>query len=366
MNRRRMSRVWVIVVLGWAAGRAAAIEASPSPSPAPAASPSPSPAGAAEETILDVLQTQAKACAVLVKTEAAQSFVRSVAALPQVAPRTFYYNKDTETAYSPSEAAALSEAERAACKAVTYDESFYYFTRYGTPLIYTRPLDLYASAADVTSFAGRRVFDFGFGGIGHLRLLAAEGADAVGVEVDPILRAFYSEPADQGEVATRSGGAGRVTLLFGKFPADPAVQAAVGDGYDLFLSKNVLKRGYIHPEREAPPKYLVHLEVEDEAFVRAVWNMLKPGGHMLVYNICPAPAPLDQPYIPWADGRFPFERELVERVGFEVIAWDEDDFPAVYALWSALGYAEGKSSEELHKELFAHYTLLRKPTAARG
>ena len=50
-------------------------------------------------------------------------------------------------------------------------------------------------------------------------------------------------------------------LVHGRFPADPKVVAAVGGGYDLFLSKNTLKRGYIHPAEKVDPRLLVDLGV---------------------------------------------------------------------------------------------------------
>jgi len=53
----------------------------------------------------------------------------------------------------------------------------------------------------VTSVDGKRILDFGYGTVGHLRLLASLGADMVGVEVDPLLRALYSAPGDQGAIA---------------------------------------------------------------------------------------------------------------------------------------------------------------------
>jgi len=242
-----------------------------------------------------------------------------------------------------------------------YGEEFYYYTGYGSPLVYARLLDIATAAGGINDFAGKRVFDFGYGTVGQLRLMASLGADAVGSEVQPVFQALYSEPGDKGVIKGRSGTDGKVTLVHGKWPTDETVRTAVGSGYDLFTSKNTLKRGYVHPEREADPRQLIDLGVGDEAYVRAIFDILKPGGHAIIYNLCPAPAPPDQPYIPWADGRCPFDRELLERVGFEVIAFDADDSAAAYDYWFAIGYNRGKSRDELSKELFAHYTLLRRP-----
>src|SRR5262249_28843175 len=151
-----------------------------------------------------------------------------------------------------------------------------------------------------------------------------------------------------------------IALHTGQWPANAALAKEVGGGFDVFLSKNTLKRGYVHPARDTDPKKLVHLGVDDDAFVRAVHDALKPGGLFLIYNICPAQAPADQPYIPWADGQCPFERALLEKSGFEVIAFDVNDFDALQPVWHALGYDEGKDVEALKKETFVWWTLARR------
>ena len=129
------------------------------------------------------------------------------------------------------------------------------------------------------------------------------------------------------------------------------------------ISKNVLKRGYIHPERPADPKKLIDLGVSDEEFLAAMNAALKRGGLMLVYNLFPAQAPSDKPYIPWADGRSPFSRAQWEAAGFEVIAFDVNDDAAIRALARALGWdqpVEGEPGMDLEHDLFALYSLFRK------
>ena len=189
--------------------------------------------------------------------------------------------------------------------------TFYYTTKYGSPLAYVRPFDLLGQSG-LETMEGHRVFDFGYGTIGHLRLLASLGADVTGVDVDPLLTALYSQPEDQGPVKNGRGQTGRVRLIEGRFPADQAVTTAVGKGFDLIISKNTLKKGYVHPERPVEKRRLLNLDVDDEAFVRALHAALKPGGWVMIYNITPAPSPPDQPYKNWADGRCPFPRPVWE------------------------------------------------------
>ncbi|HTK30728.1 MAG TPA: hypothetical protein VL332_02110 [Candidatus Saccharimonadaceae bacterium] len=320
------------------------------------------PAAAAEPdsaSAVAAIQADAAALRPLFTAPVVRRFLDATRALPRVAPRTVLVDSSRTHAFGEREAAALSAAERAPLITRSLDESFYYNTRYGTPLAYARPLEILAEAGfkDVTR---RRIADFGYGTIGHLRLLASLGADVTGIEVDPVLRALYSWPGDQGAIEGVGGAAGRLRVLDGRFPAEAAITGAVGEGYDLFISKNTLKNGYIHPEREVDPRRLVHLGVDDSTFVRTLARILRPGGFVLIYNLCPAPAPPDQPYIPWADGRCPFARALWEANGFRVIAFDKDDTKVARAMAHALGWDQGASAMNLEKDLFGTYTLLEK------
>jgi hypothetical protein len=139
---------------------------------------------------------------------------------------------------------------------------------------------------------------------------------------------------------------------------------------DVFISKNTLKNGYVHPDpvrgKDVDPRRLIDLGVDDAAFCREVFALLKPGGLFMIYNICPAQAPPDRPYIPWADGRCPFARETLESAGFEVVAFDTNDDAAVREMAHALGWDKGEDGEawmDLEKDLFAWYTLARRPAA---
>src|ERR1019366_1049484 len=134
--------------------------------------------------------------------------------------------------------------------------------------------------------------DFGYGTVGQLRLMATLGADVIGVDVDPLLPALYSGPADQGAI-----GQGHVTVASGRWPALGAVRGAVGGRLDLFLSKNTLKRGYVHPALAVSPSRHFDLGVDDGTFLSALHDALVPGGLVLLYNVCPAPAPPSAQYV---------------------------------------------------------------------
>ncbi len=315
----------------------------------------------AEPRALEELRAEARALRPLVTSDLARRFLDATADLPTVeGERVVWWNGRNRRALRPEQAQGRSAADLEGFKELRLGERFYYYTAYGSPLAYIRPLEL-ASGAGFGSAEGRRILDFGYGGIGHLRLLASLGADVTGVEVLELLRDFYREPGDTGAIprsgAAAAGPPGRLALLHGRFPADAAIAEAVGEGFDLFLAKNVLKLGYVHPQREADPRQLVDLGVSDEQFVRAVHRALKPGGLFVIYNLYPPQAPPEEPYVPHATGECPFARTLLEGAGFEVLAFDRADTEAARAMGEALRWQD---SMDLEKELFAMYSILRR------
>ncbi len=309
-------------------------------------------------------------------------FVLTTAWIPVVDPRTIYTDEQRSKFLSRVQFEALSPEEQKALEPVQLAGEFYYNTRYGTPLAYTRIVDilcdqLTANPAEVTKerapnppsaiFSGMRWFDFGCGGVVHMQMLAQCGIDVVGVDVDPILPAVFSEPGDLGTFPAApipSAGIdrnGSVQLVIGSWPGDASTRDKVGTGYDIITSKNTLKNGYINPERETNPKYLVHLGVSNQEFLQSVADMLNPGGYFLIYNLSPAQNPDDKPYLPWADGRSPFTRAMFKAAGLDVIEFDKVDDAEAHKMARALEWDQGAQPMILEKDLFSHYTLARKP-----
>ncbi len=307
-----------------------------------------------------LLRQEAAAIRPLVKSAVAGRFLRKTADLPAYAPRTIYRNPKTREYFSKTQAEKLDETERDALDPIEVSESFYYTTQYGTPLAYSRVLELLGRAG-LSDLSGKRVMDFGCGTIGHLRLMASCGADAVGVDVDSLLRAMYCEPGDQGLVKNPDGPNGKVSMVIGRWPAEPKAKGAVAGGFDLITSKNTLKNGFFHPERPVPKNRLVDVGVDDATFVKSLFDALNPAGLMLIYNICPAPSKPHEPYKHWADGRCPFPKTMLESAGFDILAFDRDDSEAVRKMAHALGWDRGERPMDLENDLFAHYTLLKKP-----
>lgn len=303
------------------------------------------------------IRIEARALRDFVQTAAARQFLEAAGQLPPIPPRTLHIDRKNKLFYRADEIAALTDEQRAGLEEKTYDEAFYYLGRYGTPTAYCRAIDL-AAEAGLSDLAEKRVLDFGYGMIGQLRMLAVLGADVTGVEVDPLLPVLYSFPGDQGEIGGAGAESGRIRLIHGRYPAEAATVEAVGGGYDLILSKNVLKRGYIHPARAVDERMLVKLGVDDAGFVKAVYEALNPGGLFLIYNLSPQQAPPDKPYVPWADGECPFAREVLESAGFKVVAFDHDDTTACRTMAALIGWQD--DGMDIENDLFAHYTLCRK------
>jgi hypothetical protein len=313
----------------------------------------------ADTTAVEYLRIDAARLDSLVTTQLARTFLGAVDSLPEIdTPRVVYVNRAARTALDSAAWTALSDSTRTLFERREYGGEFYYYTRYGTPLAFVRPLDL-ATQNGLDLNTSGRVIDFGFGSIGQLRLLASLGVYTVGIEVDPVLKVLYSDPSDTGRIPgiTPGDDAGYLDLRFGSFPSDTEMMAGVGHGFDLFISKNTLKLGYIHPSREVDPRLKIDLGVSDSAFVQAVYDRLKPGGLFMIYNLHPAESAPDEPYKPWADGRCPFERGLLEKAGFTVVEYDRDDTEFARRMGTALGWAE---QMDLTTDLFGTYTLLRK------
>jgi len=304
----------------------------------------------------------------LVKTEGGQKFLIASNWGPVIeTPRLIYANRQTHEAATPQEFSALSAEKRQGLESTILDEEFYFHTFYGSPLAYCRPLDLLCQAAGTGSKCfsyKQRLLDFGCGGVVHLRLLASLGMDVVGVDVDPILRAFFREEMDQGSIpGAQFGGElgppGNLRLVFARWPFDAEAKRKVGGEFDFVVAKNTLKKGFINPEKPVDDRLRVKLGVKDEEFLGALYAALKPGGMVMIYNLCPAQG--KETYIPWADGRCPFPREMLEKAGFRVLEFDRDDTLAGRDMARRLEWNKGDEGMDIENDLFATYTLLQRP-----
>jgi SAM-dependent methyltransferase len=309
-------------------------------------------AQASEPSGVARIRIDAEALTPWVQSRPAHDFLNAGTRLPAIRTRTLYHDPASKKYFTRHAAEQLEAPAREKLQEIEVDEAFYYNTRYGSPLAYARPLELLGRSG-LEGLARQRILDFGCGGIGPLRMMASCGADVVGVDVDPMLESLYSEPGDLGVI-----GSGRLALHIGRYPASEAMRAKVGEGYDVILSKNTLKRGYVHPESG---RAFIDLGMSDEQFLATLLAALKPGGRMMIFNLGPAPNAPGQPYRPMADCRCPFPRLAWEQAGFVVEAFDRDDTLAAREMGALLGWNKGLGSMDLETDLFATYTIVRKP-----
>ncbi len=310
---------------------------------------------------------EANALMPLAQSDLAKRFLAATDSLPAIAPRTVYVNEMTREYFSPAEFAALPEATRVRLNKTELDEFRYYYTKYGSPLAFFRALDI-ATSAGVTDIAGKRILDFGYGSIGHLRLMASLGAHVTGADPDSYLDALDSESSDRGSVPSAAGSnrglfasRGSITLAHGYYPKDAQMVARVGQGYDLIVSKNTLKRGYLKPERKADKRQLIDLGVSDEMFLKTLAGALNAGGKIVIYNVYPTPSGPKEVYKPYADGRSPFTREQYKKAGLKVLAFESEDNATIRKIGHALKWDKndkGETIDNLDTNLFAMYTVL--------
>lgn len=292
------------------------------------------------------LNREAQSIQSLYKSRFVQDFLSAVSHLPGIVPRRIGDRSVDEWGYYFGSAASHSES----------------------PIFYAHLLEIVAQdGGERSALIGRRILDLHGRSIGPTRIFAGAGADAASLLSDPIQRVLYSQPGDQGAVPIYGRDVlGRVQLFFGTLPGDAQSLASVGGGYDLVFSRGVLLRGMIHPSEAADPKTQLALGMSDEDYLRRLLGLLKPGGKLLVYNLCPAPAPapIGQPYNPYADCRSPFTQAQWQAAGFRVRDFDRSDTPGVRSLGKVLGWDRpelGAQAIDLNNNLFAQYTLVERP-----
>ncbi len=299
-------------------------------------------AGAPPPEILPEFRRLSKALAPEIQAPWVKRWLANVNTLQPVKPSTWFCTKDRQSCLPQPPLDAGFEPRVA--------DDAYVYARITDPLGYARPFEVLAAAGFEP--AGKKVLDFGYGNLGQLLMLARLGVEVHGVEIDSLL------PLVTKGLVGKVGAKGHLTLHHGFFASDAKLVKELGGGFDLWLSKNTLKRGYVHPAEPKDAKAQIELGLDDAKLLSLVFSELKPGGFFFIYNLAPAQA---DPYKPMADGRCPFTKDALVAAGFEVLAYDVDDSVKARELGRALEWnADG---EDLEKTLFATYMLARRPAA---
>src|SRR3954470_16136110 len=150
------------------------------------------------------LPAEARQLAPLAQTDLGRAFLKAAESTPPYTPRTVYRRNSPREWLNAEAFGRLPAGERDAWKATTIEEGTYQGLFYGSPMAYLLPLERLGKAG-FGDLKGKRVADFGHGGIGQLRLFAELGAEAVGIDVDPLQPALYSAPGDQGPFGHADG-----------------------------------------------------------------------------------------------------------------------------------------------------------------
>jgi hypothetical protein len=263
-----------------------------------------------------------------------RAFIKAAQQLPPPPKMTVWHSADRKTWLSDADAKLNRKTSEMVETPV--DEELYY-SRIADPLGYMRPLDVLAG----TGFdpKGKKVLDLGYGSIGQLKMLAAVGAKVTGIEIHPALPLIYS-----GEKA--------VNVVHGYFGQDPGVAKAAGTGFDLWMSKNTLKKGYVHPDKGTGQIDLG----PDDAALATIAGMIKKGGLFYIYNFGPTP----KPEVPMSDIRCPWSKQQLEKAGFEVLAFDQDDTAKGREAAKLMEWDVGPDGFDVEYELFSSYTLAKK------
>ena len=137
------------------------------------------------------LPAEARKLRPLAHSELGRAFLKAAESTPPYAPRTVYRRGKAREWLGAAAFGKLTAADRAAWTPVTIDEDTYQGLFYGSPLAYLLPLERLGGAG-FGMLRDKRVIDFGHGGIGQLRLFAELGAQAVGIDVDPLQPVLYA------------------------------------------------------------------------------------------------------------------------------------------------------------------------------
>jgi hypothetical protein len=293
----------------------------------------------------------ADAIAPLMKQAAAREFLKAAATLKAQTPRIVYTHQSTRRSITPIEYEAMNANEREGFERVEHDETFYFSTYYGSPVAYARALEC-AGAHGLATLDNAKILDLGYGAIGGMRMMAGAGAGVSAVDVDSTLPALYREPLDQGAMLGINARTGRLTLYNGVFAGNTTLTKLIGREFNLIVSKNTMKRGFMKPASGG--KALVSFEASDEVLLDTIYDSLAPGGLFVIYNIM---AGFD-PGKPATDGYSPFTREQFAKANLNVLALDANDDAAVRAMGRALGWETQMG--DLEKNLFALCTVVQR------
>ena len=112
----------------------------------------------ADTTAVGAIREEAKAIRSLYKSKLVGEYLDATARLPLVQPRALVRDSSRTHYWTAAEAAAFPDTMRVRLVNVPISERFYWYTRYGTPLAYSRALEIAANAGFGSPDVMRRAF----------------------------------------------------------------------------------------------------------------------------------------------------------------------------------------------------------------
>src|SRR5215831_3948363 len=92
------------------------------------------PTQSAPPTALEKLRQDAAAVRPLVQHDCVRDFLDATSTLPEISPRTIYYQRDPKAAFTKEQADKLPQDQREKLREIPFDTAKYYDTFYGSPL----------------------------------------------------------------------------------------------------------------------------------------------------------------------------------------------------------------------------------------
>lgn len=297
------------------------------------------------------LKRDAAALRGVVTSPLAGQMLDAVASLPVLPGRTVFLNWDAlRVIEEPAFEQLTAQAQKGFEKAELASED-YYQTLYGSPLVYTRLLDILAKhAPHIVTLQGQRIVELGFGQLGQGMLWTQMGAEVVALDTDGFIHNLIGNVVDN----LRARKVKVPVLLNCHWPQNAECRQTVGQRYSLLVARNLLKKGYVKPAK-LDPRYPepVGWGLSDAAVLSHIHDALVPGGIVLIYSIGNA----RDPEKPMTMIENPWPANAWEAAGFDVLAHDVDESEIACNFGQALGWGQ---RAELAKDLFGVYSVYRR------
>ena len=282
-----------------------------------------------------------------IKADWVVEYQQVVSLLPDKSSCTVYQRRveNGSEILSSERVAALPENEREGLETIDMTTCG---IRFDSPRVFARMLDI-AAAEGLKEIDSQNVLDIGCCDLRSVQALARLGANVVQAQAGFNLTSMCNDWEDVGGMAGPNGQSGHLEVMrFGAFDPE-ASKGKVPEGHHLITVRNLVHK---IPENDyfgSEPWVQSGIAFKKEDFMARLFELLAPGGLLLIYNVNVEPAITDNA----------FSQTDWESSGFKVLAFDRDDRGAALGIGLELGW-DGKSSP-LDQTIRAKYSLFKRP-----